>query len=199
MPVQLHQPDRSSPGTICVARQPIFNAGVNVVAYELLYRSAAGDTRATFLDGASATARVVVGSVAEIGLDTLSNGCDVHVNLPWELVVNPIELPLRPETTVLEILESVRSDAEVLSGIQYFRERGFRIALDDYASDDHDEYMVRVADIVKIDLLAEPEERWPQTASMLLDRGKEVVAEKVETHAQFEKCKAYGIQSFQGY
>jgi EAL and modified HD-GYP domain-containing signal transduction protein len=199
MQVQLHELHRASSGTICVARQPIFNARVDVVAYELLYRSKTGDTTATFLDGACATARVVVGSVAEIGLDTLSNGCDVHVNLPRELVVNPIELPLRPETTVLEILESVRSDAEVISGIQHFRERGFRIALDDYASDDHDELLVGLADIVKIDLLAEPEHLWPQTVSKLLDRGLDVVAEKVETYEHFEKCRAIGIQSFQGY
>jgi EAL and modified HD-GYP domain-containing signal transduction protein len=100
---------------------------------------------------------------------------------------------------VLEILESVRAEMEVLAGIRFFRERGFRIALDDYASARHDERLLELADIVKIDLLAEPEERWSQTVSMLLDRGLVVVAEKVETIEQFERCRALGIQTFQGY
>ncbi|HXN10875.1 MAG TPA: hypothetical protein VN859_06495, partial [Steroidobacteraceae bacterium] len=113
---------------VCVARQPIFDDKMTVVAYELLYRSSAQDLHARIIDDATATAQVVVGSVAEIGLERLSGGADVHLNLPRELIVNPAELPLRPERTVLEVLESVRADADVLAGIRDFRRRGFRIA-----------------------------------------------------------------------
>lgn len=189
-------PPRSS---VCVARQPIFDANMAVVAYELLYRAAPQDSQARILDGSSATAHVIVGSVAEIGLDSLSGGLDIHLNLPRELIVDPVELPLKPETTVLEILESVRSDPGVIAGIKFFRKQGFRIALDDYVSQRHDEELLQLADIVKMDLLVEPAELWPGTAAMLLSRGVEVVAEKVETRDQFEQCRAFGIQAFQGY
>jgi len=192
-------PGSRSRSTVCVARQPIFDAQMTVVAYELLYRAAPQDAKARILDGSSATAHVIVGSVAEIGLDSLSGGLDIHLNLPRELIVNPVELPLRPQTTVLEILETVRSDASVLAGIEFFRKQGFRIALDDYVSLRHDEDLLQLADIVKMDLLIEPADRWADTAAMLLDRGLEVVAEKVETREQFEQCRSLGIQAFQGY
>jgi EAL and modified HD-GYP domain-containing signal transduction protein len=110
-----------------------------------------------------------------------------------------MELPLRPETTVLEVLETVHSDPEVLAGIAYFRRAGFRIALDDYVSEHHDEGLLAIADIVKIDLLAEPVERLRHTAAKLLDRGLIVVAEKVEAREQFEQCRSLGIHSFQGF
>jgi c-di-GMP phosphodiesterase len=41
--------------------------------------------------------------------------------------------------------------------------------------------------------------RLAATASMLLDRGLQVIAEKIETREQFEQCRALGIQGFQGY
>lgn len=190
---------RQRTGSVCVARQPIFDSQLAVIAYELLYRAAPLDESARILDGASATAQVVVASIAEIGLDTLCGGLDVHLNLPRELIVQPMELPLRPETTVLEVLETVHSESAVLDGIDFFRRAGFRIALDDYVSERHDEALLEVADIVKIDLLAEPTDRLRQTAAMLLDRGLNVVAEKIETREQFEQCRSLGIPSFQGF
>jgi EAL and modified HD-GYP domain-containing signal transduction protein len=137
--------------------------------------------------------------MAEIGLERLSRGADIHLNLPRKLIVDTVELPLRPERTVLEVLESVGADAAVLAGIRVFRERGFRIALDDFVSAGHDEDLLRLADIVKIDLIREPKAQWAQTAAMLLNRGLQVIAEKVETREQFEQCRALGIQGFQGY
>jgi c-di-GMP phosphodiesterase len=192
-------PEAPARRSVCVARQPIFDANMAVVAYELLYRAAPQDAQARILDGSSATAHVIVGSIAEIGLDSLSGGVDIHLNLPRELIVDPVELPLKPETTVLEILETVRSDPGVVAGIKFFRNQGFRIALDDYVSKRHDEELLKLADIVKVDLLVEPAELWAQTAATLLGRGVEVVAEKVETQEQFEQCRALGIQAFQGY
>src|SRR6202142_1322798 len=184
---------------VCVARQPIFDDKMTVVAYELLYRSSAQDLHARIIDDATATAQVVVGSVAEIGLERLSGGSDIHLNLPRGLIVNPAELPLDPERTVLGGLGSGRSDAPVLAGIRDFRRRGFRIALDDFVSAEQDEELLGLADIVKIDLLLEPLDRWAGTAAMLLRRGLQVVAEKVETREQFDQCRALGIQAFQGY
>lgn len=186
-------------GDVCVARQPIFDAGLKVVAYELLYRAEATDAHAHVLDGVAATSRVVVGSVAEIGLENLSGGRVIHLNLPRELIVDPIELPLRPATTVLEVLETVHSDQAVLAGIEVFRQRRFRIAIDDYTSASHDESLLQVADIVKIDLLLEPEDRLDATVAALMQRKLQLIAEKIETRQQFERCRALGVQGFQGF
>jgi EAL and modified HD-GYP domain-containing signal transduction protein len=184
---------------ICVARQPIFNARLDVVAYELLYRDMASAARAIFSDGAIATSRVVVAAVAEIGLEKLCGPSVIHLNLPRELIVNPVALPLSPKSTVLEVLETVQSDAAVLAGLRVLREEGFRIALDDYVSAHHDERLLQLADIVKVDVLREPADRLADTAATLQRRGVELIAEKVETREQFERCSALGFHGFQGF
>ncbi|MGO8856071.1 MAG: EAL and HDOD domain-containing protein [Steroidobacteraceae bacterium] len=189
----------SAAANICVARQPIFNSRLEVVAYELLYRDTANMTSAVFPDGAVATCRVVVATVAEIGLEKLCGQSFMHLNLPRELIVDPVAVPLSPERTVLEVLETTQSDEAVLAGIGLLREQGFKIALDDYSSAHHDESLLQVADIVKVDLLVEPAERLAQTAATLLQRGVDLIAEKVETLEQFERCRAMGFRGFQGY
>jgi EAL and modified HD-GYP domain-containing signal transduction protein len=189
----------ASAENICVARQPIFDSRLEVVAYELLYRDPANIAHANFTDGAIATCRVVVAAVAEIGLETLCGKSVVHLNLPRELIIDPVAVPLSPERTVLEVLETVRSDDAVLAGIRFLRAQGFKIALDDYSSTCHDESLVDLADIVKVDLRREPAERLPQTAAALLLRGVDLIAEKVETREQFERCRALGFRRFQGY
>lgn len=185
--------------TVCVARQPIFNSRLEVVAYELLYRDIANTTSAVFSDGNVATCRVVVAAVGEIGLDRLCGRSLVHLNLPRDLIVDPTSVPLAPESTVLEVLETVQSDAPVLAGLASLRDQGFKIALDDYSSRHHNEKLLELADIVKVDVLLEPEERLARTAATLLQRGIELIAEKVETLEQFERCRALGFQGFQGY
>jgi len=185
--------------TVCVARQPIFNARLEVIAYELLYRDAANTERAAFSSVDIATCRVVVASIAEIGLDTLCGRALVHLNLPRELIVDPVAVPLAPATTVLEVLETIQADEAVLAGIASLRAQGFRIALDDFSSANQDENLLGLADIVKVDVLLEPAGRLAETAATLLRRGVELIAEKVETLEQFERCRAMGFQGFQGY
>lgn len=184
---------------ICVARQPIFDASLRITGYELLYRGNPAATRVQMVDGTLATARVVLGALSDIGLDTLSPGVLAHINLPDALLRTPLVLPLPPERIVIEVLEDVRVDAELLDGIRALRAQGFQIALDDWVSAAGDRRMLEVADCVKIDLMHEPPDTLAATVKELLARGLRVVAEKVETREQFEQCRDLGCSGFQGY
>ena len=184
---------------ICVARQPIFDAACNITAYELLYRGSPGAIKAQMVDGTLASARVVLGALGDIGLDKLAPNALAHINLPDAMLRTPFAPPLPPERVVIEVLEDVRVDAELLAGILELRSRGFRIALDDYASHLCDPRLLDVADCVKIDLMAEAPEKLEATVRALQARGLELIAEKVETRDQFEQCKALGFTGFQGY
>jgi EAL and modified HD-GYP domain-containing signal transduction protein len=185
--------------TISVARQPIFNARCEVVAFELLYRSSPQAVSTEPIDGTLATARVVLGALSDIGLDRLAPGVRVHVNLPDALLREPLALPLPPERVIVEVLEDVSVDEPLLAGIAALRDQGFRIALDDYVSHACDRRLLAVADCVKVDLAAEPPESLARTVETLRARGLELIAEKVETREQFERCKALGFTAFQGY
>lgn len=184
---------------ICVARQPIFDASLQITGYELLYRGSPTAARVQMVDGTLATARVVLGALSDIGLDTLAPGMLVHVNLPDALLRTPLVLPLPPDRVVIEVLEDVRVDDELLAGIRALRGQGFQIALDDWVSHAGDRRLLDVADCVKIDLMHEPAERLADTVREMLARGLSVVAEKVETREQFERCRDLGCTGFQGY
>lgn len=184
---------------ICVARQPIFDAAYNVIAYELLYRGSPGAAKVQMVDGTLATARVVLGALADLGLDRLSPGVRAHINLPDALLRTPVAPPLPADRVVLEVLEDVRVDDELLGGIRELRRQGFQISLDDYASHLADPRLLEVADSVKVDLVTESPETLADTVRALRARGLELVAEKVETREQFELCKSLGFHGYQGY
>jgi EAL and modified HD-GYP domain-containing signal transduction protein len=199
---------RAPPGTVTppaamvsVARQPIFDARFEVVAYELLYRDAPDAGQARIDDDASATARVVLGALMDIGLDRMAGGLPVQVNLPEALIRRAADfpLPLPPARVALEVLEDVTVDEAVLEGLRVLKAAGYRLSLDDFTSARADPRLLELADSVKVDLIHEPAAQLEATARALQSRGLELIAEKVETREQFERCVALGFSGFQGY
>lgn len=186
---------------VSVARQPLFDASLQVTAWELLYRDAPDSAEARIEDGSVATARVAIAALMDIGLERLAGALPVHVNLPEALVRRAAEfpLPLPPDRVVLEVLEDVRADAAVLEGLGQLKAAGYRLALDDYVSGASDPRLLELADSVKVDLLAEPPSTLESTVRSLAGRGLELIAEKIETREQFERCVALGFTGFQGY
>jgi c-di-GMP phosphodiesterase len=181
-----------------LARQPIYNAGMAAVSYELLYRALPGATQAEVGDPRQATLEVL-SSALEIGLDRLTGGLPVHINFPRELLVVESPLPLPPEQVVIEVLENVPGDAEVVAGLTVLRGLGHRIALDDYSPDTTPSALLEVADIVKIVITQRTREQLMPLVKSLKARGLELIAEEVETLEQFEQCLELGFEGFQGY
>ncbi|NBU24165.1 MAG: EAL domain-containing protein [Gammaproteobacteria bacterium] len=182
-----------------VARQPIFDPLSKVQAYELLYRPGTGEGAGT--SGAAATARVILAAVSDFGLDHLAGKADIHINLPAELISSPIDIPLPPDRVVLEVLEDVQADEAVVAGINTYRKRGFRVALDDFAwaPGQGDARLLEHVDIVKVDILAQPADTLEEMVAALRSREIKLIAEKVETREQFQRCRVMGFYGFQGF
>ena len=180
-----------------MARQPIYDSSMAVVAYELLYR-APPRGRGTHGDAGSATVDVIAGAALEIGLDRLAGGLPVHINFPEELLVRLPDLPLQAGRVVIEILEDVHANPEVLEGIRTLRARGHRIALDDYSPQSSDRRLLDVADIVKLEVTHPPADELARLARDLKGAGFQLIAEHVESREHFERCVALGFAGFQG-
>ncbi|MDB6091487.1 MAG: hypothetical protein JWN85_4271 [Gammaproteobacteria bacterium] len=183
---------------VFVARQPIYDAAMAVVAYELLYRRSPGDAKAQVTDPGQATLQVVTNAALEIGLERLAGGLPIHVNFPRELLVAVPNLPLRPELVVIEVLEDVRAEPKVIEGIKVLRARGHRIALDDYSRQVSDPRLLDFADIAKLEITHLEPQELEQLVKELKARGLELIAEQVETVEQFEHCVELGFNGFQG-
>jgi c-di-GMP phosphodiesterase len=183
---------------VFVARQPIYDASMAVVAYELLYRASPASRSAQIGDPRGATLEVITGAALEIGLDRLAGGLPVHINFPQELLAKLPELPLQAAQVVVEVLEDVRATAQVLQGIHTLRARGHRIALDDYSPQGSDPRLLEVADIVKLETTHPPADEFARLARDLRTAGLELIAENVESREDFERCVALGFKGFQG-
>jgi EAL and modified HD-GYP domain-containing signal transduction protein len=183
---------------VFVARQPIYDASMAVVAYELLYRASPSSRSAQISDPGGATLEVIAGAALEIGLDRLAGGLPVHINFPQELLAKLPELPLQAARVVIEVLEDVRATPQVLQGIRTLRTRGHRIALDDYSPQVSDPRLLEVADIVKLEVTHPPADELTRLARDLRAAGLELIAENVESNEDFERCIALGFHGFQG-
>jgi c-di-GMP phosphodiesterase len=192
-------PFQPNPALAVVARQAIVDASKDVIAYELLYRESATAAAANPADGERASLEVIANAVLEIGLDRLSPDLPVHINYPRDLLVKQVVPPVFPQRVVIEVLESVRADAEVLAGLAALKARGYHIALDDFSPAITDMKLLEHADIVKLDLSQHTPEAFDELAVDLKKRPLRLIAERVETIEAFERCVALGFDGFQGH
>src|SRR5688572_20878285 len=182
-----------------VARQAIYGPTKDVVAYELLYRRSEGASKAEVIDGRRATLEVVTNSVLEIGLDRLVGELPIQINYPDELLAANFIVPAPPKRVVIEVLETVRATDAVVAGIMAMRSRGHQIALDDLSLKVSDPKLLGVADTVKIDVSDYAPADLEKITRALKARKLRLIAERIETIEDFDRCVRLGFDAFQGY
>ncbi|MBI2900529.1 MAG: HDOD domain-containing protein [Planctomycetes bacterium] len=188
------------PGTneVYVARQAIFDRGLNVYGYEILSRSG-WENRFTGENGDAATNQVIDGALHTFGLGTLVGTRLGFINMTRRMLVEEFGFLLPRENTMLEILETVEPDAEVIAACRALKDAGYRLAIDDYTGRPEMDPLVALADVVKVDYRAASAEQRAAYPRMLARRGLLMLAEKVESYAEQREALQAGYQLFQGY
>jgi len=180
-----------------IARQPIFDAAQNLYAYELLFRS--GNMQYCVAPDPDAATISTIDFSLLLGQDSLTDGLPAFVNCTRELLIDGTVTTLPRDLCVLEILETVEPDAEVLSALTKLKRLGYRLAIDDFAGATSREPLIEMADIIKVDFSLTSESLRAAIAIRYSRRGLEMLAEKVETHEEFEAARFYGYRLFQGF
>ncbi len=182
-----------------VGRQPILGRQQQVVGYELLYRDRLESRVANVEDGDLATSSVVVNSLVEIGLERLVGDAPAFVNFTKSFLVGELPIPFDTDQVVIEVLESVDVDTTVIKGLHDLSEKGYKIALDDFAYTRNWNPCVEIADIIKLDVLAMNRQTVSEHVMLLRDFDCKLLAEKVEDHDTYSFCADLGFDMFQGY
>jgi c-di-GMP-related signal transduction protein len=185
-------------GSVFIARQPILTAGRKLYAFELLYR-ARGSGGFGAADGNHATEQVIANGLTSIGLAKLAGGRPVFVNFTRDLLLGSLPFLLPKGRTVIEVLEDVALDAEVIERCRELRKAGYDVALDDVEDRSRIGQMANVANYVKVDLRLAGRERAADIARYCASLPACLLAEKVETRAEFQFARALGYKLFQGY
>ena len=185
---------------VCLARQPIFDLGNRVVAYELLYRANQVSTTAGGFSIDAMCSDTALHAVVSIGLDRLTAGAPAWVNLGREHLVADLYRVFNPREVVLELLETITPDAEVIEACRRAVAEGYTIALDDFEGKASWGPLLELASIVKVDVLGHsalslaefiaPLKRYPNV---------KLLAERVETGSMRLLCGKLGFSLFQGY
>ena len=181
-----------------VGRQAIYQPDLEIYGYELLYRSA-GAQHARIEDGTRATSEVLLSVFMDIGLDRIVGPYTPFINFTKNLLGNPDLLPFPPGSVVLEILEDVEVDTSLVEAVRNLHTLGHRIALDDFVLDPCWEPLMPYVEIVKIDVVSLTLTEVQAQVDNLRRQNVTLLAEKVETLAEFQELKAMGFELFQGY
>jgi EAL and modified HD-GYP domain-containing signal transduction protein len=190
-------PSATHPTGVVLARQPIFDADLELSAFELLYRAVGEDGRP--VDGGKATATVLVAALADVGLQRLVGERRAFLNVDREFLMTFRPLPLPADRIVLELVEDQVIDDELVEVLTDLVRSGFTLALDNFRYRPEYKPLLRLAHIVKLDIQATPPELLAEDVRRLEQWGLEIIAEKVETREELAHCQELGVTGFQGF
>lgn len=182
-----------------LGRQPIVDRDNQLVAYELLFRSGQGNY-ADIFDDVAATATVIRYAFVELGLPNVLGEHRGFINVSAELLMSELLELLPTKQFVIELLETIEITPEVIARCKELSEQGYTLAMDDCITiDDSHRALLPYIDIVKVDLLGTPENELSKLVASLRRFPVTLLAEKVDSDAQYRKCLDLGFQLFQGY
>lgn len=181
-----------------LARQPILNRDQDLIAYELLFRSAAFGP-ANVIDDLSATATVMA-HVSELGMENVVGASLGYVNVDASVLMSDFINFLPADKVVLEILETVKVTPQIVARVAELAAAGYTFALDDVVIESDDvRQLLPLAKIIKVDIMGMAPDRLAALSAKFKQGNKKLLAEKVETIEEFEICMALGFDYFQGY
>jgi c-di-GMP-related signal transduction protein len=186
------------PVDVYLGRQPILDRGWNVAGYELLFRSSPLNFSDS-TDDVSATSQVIVNAVLGVGLDRLLGGKQAFVKFDRTLLLGDWTTLLPPDKVAIEILESVQPDQDVFSVCHRLQEQGYALALHNSLYDERTQAFAPFVDILKVDFQQTAPADQEKIVRHYQKLKLRIVAEKVETEAEFRRASQLGCDYFQGY
>lgn len=184
---------------VYAARQPIFDSRLGVYGYELLYRKSMNN----FYEGSDdnqATAELINNSFLVFQLSDLTDNKRAFINFSGEMLAKEIPLLLPKERIVVEILERVEPTEAVIEACRKLKDRGYMLALDDFAFDDKLFPLIELADMIKVDFSAFSLDKQSQLIQAYKEKYRiTFLAEKIENRDEFHAARRLGYELFQGY
>ncbi|PIE20594.1 MAG: signal protein [Neptuniibacter caesariensis] len=190
--------DTEHPLDLLLARQPVFNKSLDVVAYLLLYRSQEEGAAKTINDHL-ATSSVILNTYASICEDGEVRSLPCYIKLTDKTLMAEDFPELPKEHFILEILGHSRITPEFIERIRVLSQQGYRLALSDYKPDPKYVPLLNLIHILKLDVQRIGIDALPEIVKNLRPYHLELLADKVETKEELRKCHELGFTLFQGY
>ncbi len=181
-----------------MARQPIFNKRKRLYGYELLFRDGMVNAFPD-VDGDAATSRVLSTSFLSNGIERITGRKKAFVNFTEKMITEKIPAMFPKKTIMVEILEDIEPNAAVVTACREMAKQGYNLVLDDFIYKPEMKPLLALARIVKFDFRASSIEEIKEAIKELAAYRVKLLAEKIETHEEFQQALNMGFEYFQGY
>ncbi|TDF35771.1 EAL domain-containing protein [Alteromonadaceae bacterium M269] len=181
-----------------VARQPILDKKQNVYAYELLFRDGKSNCFPD-IPPDEATSKILANNYLTLGIEDIACHKRSFINFHRDTILHSFPTTLDPARVVIELVETVPVSDQMVEACSNIKNQGYSLALDDHTFDPRWKMFMPHVDLLKVDLHLCSFETIEKNLPNLKDTDVKLVAEKVETHEQFNRCKELGFDYFQGY
>jgi EAL and modified HD-GYP domain-containing signal transduction protein len=175
---------------VLIARQPVYDLALRVVAYELLIQRRDGSSAAEETEASS--------TISEIGLNLVA-GHPAYIPVSRAFLLEGYATALPSERAVLLVGPELGLDRAAQETIEELVAGGYQLALVDIEPDSPAEKLLPLAHIVGIDIRSTDRGALRAEVERLRQYGATVLARGVEDHDDLQLCQEIGVDLLQGY
>jgi EAL and modified HD-GYP domain-containing signal transduction protein len=183
---------------VYIGRQPIFDAKLEVVAYDLLYRDSEAN-RASVPDNDLATSRVIVDAVMEFGLERLAGRHQALIKMAPGFLADESLIALPPDRVLFELLETPHPGPDLVEAVRALTERGYRIALGDFFYTEEWAPLLDLVHWVKLNVAQMNRFQMAHQMEQLRRHCVSVIACRVDGPDLLTRCRELGFDHFMGH
>lgn len=181
-----------------LARQPIFNKDLNVVAYELLYHPLQNHEVIKFLADDQDACQALISNFTTVFDSGSLKTLPAFINIAADFIRTESLPSLMHHNLVVEVEKTAPHTPDFLNRLNQCVDAGYRIALNDFKFSDEYGAILRMAQIIRIDIKSRTTEDLNNHLQNLLPYNLTLLAEQVTSQEEFEQCYALGFRLFQG-
>jgi EAL and modified HD-GYP domain-containing signal transduction protein len=175
---------------ILIARQPVYDTALRVVAYELLVQRRDGTAADDMADEA--------GTISELGLN-LVTGHPAYIRISRGLLLEGYVTALPNDRVLLEVGPELELDKPALAALDELLDAGYELALVDLDPGAAAEALLPRASVVGVDLRERDRGSLRTELAHLHEHEAKLLARNVEDHADLELCHELGFDLLQGH
>lgn len=185
-----------------IGRQAIYNTVFNVAGYELLYRRNNQVGAATGMDGDEMTKSVLLDAVNVFGIKNLTNGLPAYINFTGNLIMDDFAYLFDPNEIVVEVPAEVFVNEALANKLSGLQRAGYRLSLNSYSEQNGRlkfDQIINSFDVIRIKTGGKNKLQIKDMLQRLRMCRAQLLAERVETEAEFEMVQSLKFTLFQGY
>lgn len=177
-----------------MARRPILDRKRHQVAHELLFFHAHG---ASVCEDIAAPS--VIADVKQHGLARIIGEGSAYLHVDADAVMSDVLSGIAPHRVVLTLMDAGDAPQQLLTRMRDLQAQGFRFALNVIRDADPVHALLPLVDTVRVDIAGKSRGELAALCRMFQTHRKTLLAERVDTVADFNQCLAAGFHLFQGY